>query len=111
MSRRRDWLALHPSGGFCRGKGCEHKHVLHDNGMPANSASQALRVAPSSFAVPFPLFAKDRLMRLMNFSRADFPDDFQFSAATAAYQIEGQAFAIMVCLGVGILLFSHALDR
>ena len=31
-------------------------------------------------------------------------------ALAAAFGI-GQAFAIMVCLGVGILLFSHALDR
>ena len=73
----------------------------------AKSCGSHLEVLP----FPFPFFAKDRLMRLMNFSRADFPDDFLFGAATAAYQIEGQAFAIMVRLGAGILLFSHALDR
>ena len=50
-------------------------------------------------------------MRLMNFSSADFPDNFLFGAATAAYLIQGQAFGIMMCLGLGILLFSHALDR
>ena len=31
-------------------------------------------------------------MRLMNFSLANFPDEFLFGAATAAYQIEEQAF-------------------
>ena len=87
MSRQLDWLALHPSGGLCRSKGCEYKHVLRNNRMPANPASEALRFESRSFAVPFPLFAKDRLMRLMNFSRANFPDEFLFGAATAAYQI------------------------
>ena len=50
-------------------------------------------------------------MRLMSFSRADFPDNFLLGAAAAAYLIEGDAFSIMVCFGLGILLFSHALDR
>jgi len=50
-------------------------------------------------------------MRLMNFSRADFPDNFLLGAAAATYLIQGDAFSIMVCFGLGILLFSHAIDR
>ena len=37
-------------------------------------------------------------------------DQVIIGALAAAFGI-GQAFAIMVCLGVGILLFSHALNR
>ena len=74
-------------------------------------AGQALRLKSRSFAVPVPILAKDRLMRLMNLSRAGFSDDFLLCAATAAYLIEGHAFAIMVCFGVGTLLFGYALVR
>ena len=79
--------------------------------MPANPVGQDLRSKSKSFAVHFSLFAKDRLMRLTNFSRADFPDNFLLGAAAKAYLIEGDAFSIMVCFGLFILLFSHALDR
>ena len=77
--------------------------------MLANPAGQALQFKSRSFAVPVPILAKDQLMRLMKLSRAGFPDDFLLCAATAAYLIEGHAFAIMVCFGVGILLFGYAL--
>ena len=97
--------------------GCAGARVANINTSCTTTAYQSIPLVKpfgSNLKVlpfPFPVLPKTELMRLMNFPSADFPDDFLFGAATAAYLIQGQAFGIMMCLGLGILLFSHALDR